>query len=41
MEDAARVMLGLTKNQLDDILMGRAELPDSLKSRLASGSVVG
>ena len=41
MEDAARVMLGLTKNQLDDILMGRAELPDSLKSRLASGNNAG
>lgn len=35
MEDAARVMLGLTKTQLEEILQGRQELPESLKSRLA------
>ena len=36
MEDAVRVMLGLTKVELDDIVNGRAELPESLKTRLAS-----
>jgi hypothetical protein len=35
MEDAARVMLGMTKNQMEDIIQGRAELPEALKSRLA------
>jgi hypothetical protein len=35
MEDAARVMLGMTKNQMEEIIQGRAELPEALKSRLA------
>lgn len=33
-EDSVRVLLGLTKAELNDVLAGRAELPDHLKKRI-------
>lgn len=36
MEDSVRTLLGLTKQELDDVLAGRAELPPQLKNRLAT-----
>jgi hypothetical protein len=34
MEDSVRVILGLTNNELQDILASRAELPERLRKRI-------
>jgi DNA-directed RNA polymerase subunit beta len=36
MEDGVRALLGLTKQELDNVLAGRMELPPQLKNRLAT-----
>jgi hypothetical protein len=36
MEDGVRTLLGLTKQELDDVLAGRSQLPPQLKNRLAT-----
>ncbi len=38
MEDSVRTLLGLTKQELEDVLAGRAELPPQLKNRLAESN---
>ncbi len=38
MEDSVRTLLGLTKQELDDVLAGRMELPPQLKNRLVEAS---
>lgn len=38
MEESARVMLGLTRRELDDVLAGRAPLPEALQKRLGLAS---
>jgi DNA-directed RNA polymerase subunit beta len=38
MEDSVRVLLGLTKQELEDVLAGRMELPPQLKNRLVEST---
>ena len=41
MEDSVRTLLGLTKQELEDVLAGRIELPPQLKNRLVASGAVG